>query len=112
MLSNFSRVLLFVSSYLPLAVSFAVLYLRQDAKIAAGLVAFAMLVFITLLCALAYVRKVAPVPLSIASSSRRDSDTLAYFATYLIPFALAPPKDFYELISMAIFFVVLGYVYV
>jgi len=112
MLSNFSRSLLFISSYLPLVASFAVLYLRTSWIISAVLFAFMVLAFTILLIALRYVRGMEPVPLAISSSSRRDDNVLAYFAAYLVPFALAPPKDIYEAISIGIFFVVVGYIYV
>jgi hypothetical protein len=112
MLSAFSRYILFASSYSPLTLAFGILYLRSSRPIAIALIGLAALSVALLAAILGIVRKMAREPLTSERSARKDSDTLSYLATYLIPFALSPPKDAYEGGALAIFVVVLAYLYV
>ncbi len=114
MLSLFSRFVLFASSYSPLTLAFGVLYLRsaKTSPAAAILFGIAAASIGLLWWILRVVRKMHREPLAVERSSRKDTDTLSYLATYLIPFALAPPKDPYEFAALIIFVVVLAYLYV
>lgn len=112
MLSSFSRYVLFASSYSPLTLAFAVLYLRSSRPTAVVLFAFAAASVALLVAMLRVVNGMARQPLVVENTARKDSDTLSYLATYLIPFALSPPKDAYELGALAIFVIVLGFLYV
>jgi len=112
MLSVFSRYVLFASSYSPLTLAFGILYLRSSRPTAVALFVLAA-ASVALLCAmLRVVGGMARQPLVVESSARKDSDTLSYLATYLIPFALSPPKDAYEGCALAVFVIVLGFLYV
>ncbi len=114
MLSLFSRFILFASSYSPLTLAFGVLYLRSPKTTTTAYILFSIAVGSVglLWWMLSAVRKMHHEPLRVERSSRKDTDTLSYLATYLIPFALAPPKDAYEFVALMIFVVVLAYLYV
>jgi hypothetical protein len=112
MLSVFSRYILFASSYSPLTLAFGILYLRTSRPTAIALFVVAAASVALLYVTLRVVQSMARQPLLIERSARKDSDTLSYLATYLIPFALSPPKDAYEGAALAVFVIVLAYLYV
>lgn len=111
-LNRFSRIVLFLSSYLPLFLVFGILYLEKHWQYSVGIWIGCIVIFCILRLMLAHVQSMHGVPLTITKSARKDSDTLSYLATYLIPFALAPPQNGYSLAALIVFFLVLGYLYV
>lgn len=88
------------------------LYLRSTAVVATVLFVIACVSVALLKVLLHVVLGGHGDPRDVERSARKDSDTLSYLATYLIPFALAPPKDGYEFVALLIFIVVLAYLYV
>lgn len=107
------RLLLFLSSYFPLAVIFSVqLYLQQHQRWAlvcllaglAGLVGLASFIRVS--------TRINPENITIASVSRRDGEAMSYIVTYLLPFIALPSGDLASGISLGIFLIVLAILYV
>jgi hypothetical protein len=64
---------------------------------------------------LIYLRKaksLSPFQMRISAFHRRDTEAMAYIVTYIIPFLAVPLHGREEGIALAIFFVVLGVLYV
>ena len=111
-MTTFAQSLLFVSSYSPLFGVFALLDTFGNGVATwtfVGLSAIGIMIPLFLLPA---VRHLSPQPLHVASSQIRDGDTLAYVATYLIPFAAVSANTNRERTALAIFFIVLAVLYV
>jgi hypothetical protein len=107
-----ARVLLFLSSYAPLAIIFAILYFRRQSLVAIiGLVAAAVgLAGLALFFALA--RRLTPIPAKIIDLRRRDDAAASYILGYLMPFLAVAFNDWRQVVAMATFFALLAYVYV
>lgn len=107
------RLLLFLSSYFPLAVIFAVqLYLKNHAfwSVVCLLAGFSGLIGLA-----AFMRtstKINPLTIKVATVSRRDGEAMSYIVTYLLPFIALPSGDLASGISLGIFLVVLAILYV
>lgn len=110
--SVLTRLLLFLSSYFPLSLIFFVILVHEHRKTATGIlvVGFSGLVWMLL-----YLRKaqaLSGIQLKIAAFHRRDAEAMAYIVTYIIPFLVIPFHGWREGIALAVFFVVLGILYV
>lgn len=106
----FTRLLLFFSSYFPLAVIFFLINRNKTpARIILGL---GILGVVGLLVFLWRAQKLAGLQLEIESVQHRDSEAMAYIVSYIIPFieVLGDSQD--RNVALAIFFVVLAVLYV
>lgn len=112
MANIFARFLLFLSSYIPLWVIFAVIMARTHLVFACG---FALLAVISLFGTLIYIRHVqglTGVQISVGIIRRQDSETMSYIASYVVPFAATSLDSFEQVIALGIFLIVLCIVYV
>ncbi len=106
------RVLLFLSSYFPLALIFFVLYLKKNPIAAYSSLALGILGVLGLVVYIRIVSRLGPVPINISSINRRDGESMSYIVTYVIPFLALPSDDHDKDIALMVFFVVLAIIYV
>ncbi len=109
-LTKLARIILFLSSYGPLWLIFFV----NSYSTWAGWISLALGVLGTgaAILLLSRTKGAASVPLKVAKVRRKDSDTMGYIATYVLPFAATKPDDPVQMISLLIFFVALASIYV
>jgi hypothetical protein len=107
-----TRVILFLSSYIPLFVVFAVLLWKQDRRTAWALIVLCGVALLGLVGYLKWVQRFAPTPLEVQSVRSKDGETMSYIASYILPFVSLPYGDYYKLAAIVIFLAVLAIVYV
>jgi len=108
-----TKLILFLSSYLPLWLIFAVQFYAKANKPVAWIAFSAALVcLIGLLGYLHFAKNINPVPLKIAGLNRRDGEAMSYIVSYLLPFIALPSSNTGDLISLGIFIGVLAVLYV
>jgi hypothetical protein len=108
-----SQFLLFLSSFLPLFVVFALLdsFGRGWPTIVCAVLAVVgALIPLVVLPTVAW--RVKDIPLHIATTQVRDGDALAYIATYLVPFAAFALSTERERIALLIFFFMIAVIYI
>lgn len=81
-----ARLLLFLSSYFPLALIFFVLFVNKDQRLAVGILSIGVIGLIGMALYLRTVRKLGPVHIDIANIQRHDGEAMSYIVTYVIPF--------------------------
>lgn len=109
----FVRVMLFVSSYFPLALIYGIFLVKAHPVWAAAIVFFGLLgLLIMLIYFLGAAQGKAASHETIASVQQHDGDTMSYIASYLIPFVSFPLGDWTQVTAIVIFLVVLLIVYV
>jgi len=107
------RLLLFLSSYFPLAVIFAVQLYLQGHKgwaVACLLAGFVGLIGLTVF--MKTHASINPLTIKVASVSRRDGEAMSYIVTYLLPFIALPSGDLASGISLGVFLIVLAILYI
>ena len=112
MANAFTRFVLFLSSYIPLWVIFAVVTWQGKRRLALGFVAVAVVSFIGTVLYLRLAQRFAGIDMTVGIIRRKDSDTMSYIASYIIPFAATPFDKIDQTIALAIFLVVLCAVYI
>lgn len=107
-----TKLILFLSSYVPLWVIFAVVSFDSNRKIA---IAFIIVSIVSICGTLLYfrlVKSMSTIPIKINRIVRKDSDTMSYIASYIIPFAATTLTDVNQAIALGIFLLVLCVVYI
>lgn len=112
MANALSRLILFLSSYIPLWVIFAIMTLRERPYLGAFFIVLAVASFLGTLLYMRLVQQLQGVGMQIGIIRRKDSDTMSYIASYVIPFAATAFSDVEQVASLAIFLGVLCVVYV
>lgn len=112
MANALARIILFLSSYIPLWVIFAIMTLRERPYLGAFFIVLAVASFLGTLLYMRLVQQLQGVGMQIGIIRRKDSDTMSYIASYVIPFAATAFSNFEQVISLAIFLGVLCVVYV
>ena len=110
--SLIARVLLFLSSYFPLSVVFFVLLLRNEAGLAAAILAIGLLSVAGLAIYLRSLHSIAPMLVQVGAVQRRDREIIAYLLSYVIPYLAVPFNGLERGIGLGIFFCVIGFLYV
>ncbi|MDQ3813810.1 MAG: hypothetical protein M3347_07645 [Armatimonadota bacterium] len=105
-------VLLFLSSYFPLALIFFVLFVGKQTAPAVGIFTVATLGLIGMWLYLRVAQQIAPMQVTVAQIQRRDGEAMSYLVTYLVPFLAAPFNGLEQGVALFIFFLVLGILYV
>ncbi len=109
----FVRVMLFVSSYFPLALIYGIFLVKAHPIWAAAVVLVGLLgVLILLIYFLGATQGKPASHETIANVQRHDGDIMSYIASYLIPFVTFPLGDWTQVAAIVIFLVVLLIVYV
>jgi hypothetical protein len=115
MTSNLSlpaKVSLFVSSYLPLLFIFYLQNLKDNIVLAIIFLVLGLVATCVIACIIYYINTTSPVYEKIAKVERKDTEVIAYLFTYIFPFLQLNFTDVINLISLGIFFVILGIIYI
>lgn len=107
-----TRILLFLSSYFPLSVIFFVLYFHRNFLTGLIILLVSALGVVSLFLYLLLAKKLTPITVKLVTVQRRDGEAMSYIVTYLIPFLSIPSSDWQQSLSLIIFFIVLGVLYV
>lgn len=110
--SPLTRLLLFLSSYFPLSLIFFITLVREHRYVASSILAVGTGGLLWMLLYLRKAQSLSAVRVKIAGFQRRDAEAMAYIVTYIIPFLVIPLHEWKEGLSLSIFFVVLGILYV
>jgi membrane protein YdbS with pleckstrin-like domain len=109
----FAQLLLFISSFSPLFAVFALLdSLGSGWPSRACAIVAAVGLLVPLIVIPVARKRISPTSLNAVSSQIRDGDTLAYIATYLIPFAAIQAITGRERFALAIFVLMITVIYV
>jgi hypothetical protein len=107
----FARTVLFVSAYAPLLALFAILdsfHRPWAAWTCAGVAAVGLI----LLAVFWHVAKKGPAEgVTVVRVTRRDEDVLAFFVTYVVPFAVAPVDSDRVAFALLFFLALVGLLY-
>lgn len=107
-----TRLMLFICSYLPLALIFFLLFL--DNSIVLSIIS--LLAAVTgLIWALVYLRKanrLIPVREEVQEVSKRDSEVMGYIVGYLVPFVTIPFENIRQALALGVFVLVICFIYV
>jgi hypothetical protein len=106
------RLLLFVSSYFPLACILGLLFYEKYPWFAKSAVVVAGLGVVGLLVYLSRARQLSSVPVIAQQVRRLDMEAMTYLVTYLIPFVAVPSDAKDKRAALSLFFVVLALLYV
>lgn len=79
---------------------------------AIGLISVATISFIVLFVFLRFVKRLSPSKISVTAVVSRDGDVMSYIVTYLLPFLAVKLNDPIDVGSLAVFFIVIGILYV
>jgi predicted membrane channel-forming protein YqfA (hemolysin III family) len=111
--SFIGKLLLFLSSYSPLAAIFVVqLVARQQYWWALLPGALGIVGVVGILVFIRMAKKINPVPRTLVAVSRKDGEAMSYVASYLLPFVALPSGKAADVISLLIFLLILGVLYV
>lgn len=107
------RIMLFISSYYPLTVIFALLNWNNHTKWSLGIVAIGTICLVfTAFYLFILPGMQAEMRLTVRTVERRDSDVLNYFAAYIIPFVTIPFDQWQIGVAVLILIGVLCIIYV
>ncbi|CAO3441953.1 hypothetical protein [Azospirillum argentinense] len=112
MANVFARTILFLSSYIPLWVIFAIMTMHEQPYVGGFFVGIAVLSLIATLVYMRIVQNFQGIDLPIGIIRRKDSDTMSYIASYVVPFAATTFDKAEQVASLCIFLGVLWAVYV
>lgn len=110
--SLLTRLLLFLSSYFPLAVILAILFFEKNVWLAVAFLVAGSIGVIGLMIYLSIAQRISPIQVTVKGYQRKDSEAMSYILSYLIPFVVTPSDEWHKAVSLGLFFVVLGLVYV
>jgi hypothetical protein len=110
--SLLTRLLLFVSSYFPLAAIFFVLFFNKHTVAAISVLSVGTLGLIGLAIYLRVINRFGPISVRVKDVQRRDAESMSYIVSYVIPFLAVPFNGLEQGIALSIFFVVLAILYV
>lgn len=110
--SILSRLTLFFSSYVPLWVIFSIVTREKNWHASLAFLVLSILSIVGTFIFFSVVQRLAPVSHRVVQITRKDSDTMSYIASYVVPFAATTLTDADQAFALAIFLGVLGVVYV
>ena len=110
--SILTRLLLFVSSYFPLAAIFFVLLIGRHPWTAIIILSFGTVGVLGLAVYLRVVARFGAIRVTVKDFKSRDAESMSYIVSYVIPFLAIPFAGVEQGIALAIFFVVLAILYV
>ena len=112
MANAFARFILFLSSYIPLWAIFAIITLRTMWVVATIFMVLAVLSLVGTLVFLHLVQRFEGIEMAVNVIRRKDSDTMSYIASYIIPFAATSFDKAEQVVALGVFLVVLCAVYI
>ncbi|WP_048170695.1 hypothetical protein [Methanosarcina siciliae] len=112
MFTNFTKIFLFISSYSPLLL-IVTLQTREDYGYWSLLpTALAIISIFGLLIVRRKINITSTRELEVSRVQQKDAEVMAYIITYIFPFIGFDFNDFNNLISIFIFFIILGIIYI
>lgn len=106
------RIVLFFSSYSPLALIVAIHLWEHHRRSALGSLAIAVSSVLGLAFFLLKARGLAPSQMHVADVKSRDGDIMSYIVTYVLPFLAVKLEDTVDVLSFGVILVVVGVLYV
>jgi hypothetical protein len=110
--ANWTKGILFISSFSPLLLVFALLDSFGGGTPTIACLVLAVLGPVSLYVVLRIARRFEGVPLVARGAQRKDADVLAYVATYLIPFLTVAATTLRARVAVGIFIVIIGLFYI
>jgi hypothetical protein len=110
--SVITRTLLFISSYFPLLLIVFLERLQEQPTLAWTALGAGFAGILGIGVYLLALRQLQPVTVNVAAVSRKDAEVMAYIMTYVIKFLAIPWDKPRQVVSLGVFFVVLGVLYV
>lgn len=107
-----ARILLFLSSYAPLWLMFVLLFWSKSPTVAYVSGVSAIIGIVGMWLYLRTVNRVDAVPTKIADCHGRGDQATSYIVSYIIPFLAVAFSDWRQAVALAVFFVILGILYV
>lgn len=111
--SFLTKILLFMSSYLPLWLIFGIQFFAKG-KTNTGLCMFAMCLA-SLLALIVYIRhakSLSPISAKASNCCQKDGEAMSYIVSYLLPFIALPSGKPEDIMSLFIFLFVLAVLYI
>ncbi len=99
-----ARLLLFLSSYFPLAVILAVLFIPTYWVVSIFLVIVGVASVFGMFAYLKSLKDTAPFQVEVVGVQRRDSEVVSYVVGYVIPFLAVPFTGWQQGVGLALFF--------
>src|SRR5262245_13493673 len=112
MITLFSRLLMFLSLYLPLSTVIAALYWKSNLKIAILSLSLGIVGTIGMLLFLKLANDTSAVSITKPLIKRNNKDAMAYFVTYVVPFLVFPNETRERKIALLVFLFVIGIIYI
>lgn len=110
--SIIARLLLFLSSYFPLALIFFFIFVENERWLAISILSIGVIGLIGMSIYLKKVYSLGPMQIKVATIQRRDGEAMSYIVTYVIPFLSIPFGGWKQGVALTIFFIVLSILYV
>lgn len=110
--SLLTRIFLFLSSYFPLCLIFAIVFYEKNYWAALGVLLIGFIGLLGTLLYLRYAQRFNAVRVEVKGHQRKDSEAMSYILTYLVPFVVLPSDGWQKMVSLAVFFVVLALLYI
>jgi len=107
-----TRLLLFLSSYFPLAMIFFFLLVSKHQGLAISILSVGVIGLVGLALYLRAANQLGPMHIKVAALQRRDAEAMAYIVSYVIPFLAIPLGGWEQGVALSIFLAVLGILYV
>jgi hypothetical protein len=107
-----ARISLFISSYLPLLFIFYLKNLATNLWLAIFFLGIGILATCGIIIIINYINTTCSIVEKIAKVQRKDTEVIAYLFTYIFPFLDLKFDEIINLLSLLIFFVILGIIYV
>lgn len=109
----FLRLMLFLSSYFPLAGILFILYLKDQPLMAWVSLGVGLLGLLWMfIYFFGYIPRVAPMTGKVKERHGRGSEVMGYIASYIVPFVTFPLGGWQQIVTLLIFLFMLGIVYV
>ena len=112
MSTTLARAVLFVSSYAPLTLIFALLFFRDRPLVAAINLGVTLLGLLGVAGFLLGTRRFGGRQGKVVAVHSRDDQVMSYIMSYLVAFLSVAFSDVRQLIALAAFFVILAYIYI
>lgn len=112
MTAGFTKLLMFLSSYFPLWIVVFLLYVEKHRWEAIATLTLGVISVLWLLHFMKAVQTRNGLPLKVAAAKRRDDEALSYIVSYLLPFLALPSEEWQKFIALAVFYVLLGVLFV
>lgn len=105
--SVIARGILFLSGYAPLFLIFSIQYYSKYGKWALLPALLGLFAVLWMFAWIRWVRRAAPVPISVKNVRRKDAEVIAYIFAYVFPFLGLDLDNNASTIGLGVFFVVL-----